>query len=144
MSDVAIIAANVAPFAKDGYSLGVPGETVTAGLFLYLKPSDQLWYKADCLTLEKSGGGFDSGRIRMALSGGVAGQPIALANPGSIVVMNAVLQKGRTYGLSATATAGAMVLINELVNTNFLTRLGHAKSTTEFFFEPLSTGIVLS
>jgi len=143
MADLSITAANVLPPADARESIGIAGETVTAGMVLYYKVSDGYWYKADALTAEKAGSAL-YGYLKMAMSGATAGQPVVLAEPGQTITMGAVFSVGRLYVLSATATSGKIAPIADLVNTNYLVPLGYADTTSTIVFNPVSTGIVLA
>jgi hypothetical protein len=143
MADITITPASVLPPASGKFTDGVVGETVTAGMLLYLKDADSLWYKADCLTLEKAGG-TDINKLKWAMAGATAGQPCPLLTVGQEITLGAVLSQGRVYALSATATSGKMCPIADLVNTNILVVLGYAKTSSVFVFSPIKPGIALA
>ena len=142
MADITITPANVLPPSGGKFTDGIVGETVTAGMLLYLK-SDNLWYKADCLTLEKAGG-TDVNKLKWAMAGGTIGQPVPMLTVGQEITLGAVLDQGRVYALSATATSGKMCPIGDLVNTNILVILGYAKTSSVFVFNPVKPGIPLA
>src|SRR5574343_1651946 len=140
MADVAITATNVVADSSAQVAPGVLGETVTAGMVVYKKPSDNLWYKADALTAEKAGSG-QAYNIKIALSGGSVGQRITLLEPGQEYTVGGTVVPGRTYVVSKTATSGAISPETDLVATNLYTVLGYAISTTKIKFNPNPTGL---
>jgi hypothetical protein len=140
MATVTITAANVIPTSTGSRSIVQLGVAVTAGLFLYLKSSDNKWYKADATTAEKAGNSSPN-RIKMALSDGAINQYIAAADPASTVDVGSVVSKGRYYVLSATA--GKMANEGDLVSTNYVTLMGYALDADTFYFDPQPTGILL-
>jgi len=143
MADISITAANVVPPANAKLTTVIVAETVTAGMLLYYNSANGLWYKADALTAIKAGSGsVDS--LRMAMGAATAGQPVAVLSPGQVVTLGAVLQQGRDYALSATATSGALTLISNLVNTNYRTYIGYALTSSTLQYDPLPSGIVLA
>jgi hypothetical protein len=112
-------------------------------MILYQKPSDLKWYKADCLTLEKSGTANVS-YLRMALNGATANQPVALLAPKNTFTFGGTGSQGRIYYLSPTATTGAIAPVADLSNGNYLTPLGYLPTTTTMYFDPYPTGVVLA
>lgn len=140
MATITITAANVIATSTGTRSIVQLGEAATAGTFLYLKSSDNKWYKADCTTAEKAGSASPN-RIKMALSDGAANQYVAVADSGSSVDVGSVVSKGRYYVLSATA--GKMANEGDLVSTNLVTLMGYALDADTFYFDPQPTGIVI-
>lgn len=140
MADVVVTSSAVRPPASARLSNGTAGEAVSAGDFLYYK-SDLLWWKADCLSLEKSGG-MDPNLLKIAMCSAVAGQSISLLNPNQIMTMNAGLTKG-IYVISKTAEGGKIMPPSDLVATNILAEAGYAISTTQFYFGPVKSGVVI-
>lgn len=125
MPAIVITPANVLPPASAQLSNGIAGETVAAGEVLYLKPADNRWWKADCLTLEKAGG-VDGLSLKWCMGGAVAGQPVPLLNPGQAITVGNVLTKGLPYVLSNTAGGGKIDVVGSLASTNFLVVMGWA------------------
>lgn len=97
MADVSVTATSVAKGSNTNIENGYLGETITAGQTVYLNPSDSLFWKAD------SNNSATTATVRgIALNGGAAGQPVAVAvggamNPGFTVGV------GTPYFQSATA-----------------------------------------
>ncbi len=143
MADLTITPANVLPPTSPKLTFGIVGEAVTAGMLLYYKITDSMWWKADALTLIKSGG-TDINFLKMAMSAGTAGQPVAMLTPGQEVSLGAILSPGRVYAVSNTATSGLIGLVSDLVNTNYLNQIGSAKTTSILIFNPVKTGTLLS
>lgn len=139
MADLSITASAVKMPAGGRFSSVIVGETVVAGDVLYLN-TDTKWWKADALTLLKSGNGSGA-NIRLALSGGAADQPVAVLEPGQVLTLNAVVTKTIQYVLSATSGGGKIAPIADLVSTNWFTPLGYGISTTQIQWNPVSTGL---
>ncbi|MBN1815383.1 MAG: hypothetical protein JXA14_26360 [Anaerolineae bacterium] len=84
MSDITVTAAQVARVFDDNSGKneiydGIAGETITAGLALYIKGSDGKLYKAD------ANAGSDAEEFRgVALNGGGAGQAISFIKRGCV------------------------------------------------------------
>lgn len=141
MATITITNTAVTPSGTAPQSSGVAGEAISAGNFLYLKSSDNRWYKADATTAEKSGNGLAQ-NIRMALNDAVAaGQPISLAEPGAVLNIGSVVAKGIWYLLSATAAK--MCNHGDLTTGQYSVSLGYAPTATTFYFDPKPTGVVV-
>ena len=142
MAIVTVTAANVIPPADAKINNGTAGETLTAGMLAYLKTSgDRRWYKADCLTLEKSGG-IDVNNLKFVLNDARVNQPVSLLAPGQDITIGGGLLQGRSYSVSPTG--GAFFLTEELVNGNYPSGIGIAKSTSVLAFYVNRTGVPLA
>ena len=76
----------------------VAGETLTQGQSVYLKTSDNKWYKAQCDgTAEEAG---SATRFGIAMNAALSGQ-------------TCIVQEGGTCTLGATVTVGAMYCISD-------------------------------
>lgn len=137
MANVSITAANVVVTDSTQTEKGIAGETVTAGMILYKKAVDNLWYKADALTAEKAG----QYGLRMALVGATANQPVTLLAPGQSITIGSAMTAGVPYFLSATATSGLFCPAADLSTGNLLTTIGYSSSASVLVFNPLATGI---
>jgi hypothetical protein len=133
MADISQTAASVAPGngAKIDYTkLG--GATMTAGMPVYIDPSDGKAKKADnnvSATLANVYG--------ILLNGCSDGQPCAIQTEGDIN-LGATLTVGETYILSANA--GAIAPVGD-VSTNFVTILGVARTAAIMQLKINPTGI---
>lgn len=139
MATITITKGNVLPSTVGTRNSGIAGEALEAGQFIYLK-SDGLWYKADATTLEKAGNG-SAQNLRMALADAAANQPIAFAEPGSLITVGSVVAKGIWYVLSATA--GKMANHGDLTSGQYSVNLGYAPTTSTFFFNPVPTSVTI-
>lgn len=119
MSAISITAASVAPSTGAVTENGVAGETITAGMVVYLKGSTNRWMKAKCNgTAEEAGSGV---KLGIALSDSVNGRGIFVQTAGIIsiggtAVVATVYVAGTTYG--------AINPQSDLVNPNPLVLVG--------------------
>lgn len=135
MADITVTAANVLFVSGTKNKIYDAGETITAGMVVYLKASDNEWYKA-----QKDGTAAESGSgvsLGIALNGASDGQPLAVCTAG-VVNMGATLTVGETYIVSATA--GGVAPIAD-VSTHYLTILGYAGTTANLTLDLNATGI---
>lgn len=137
MADLSITAANVAVSASARVNnTANAGETITAGMSVYLKAADGRWWKAQCDgVIAESGSGVLRG---IALHGSLAGQPLAVMEAGDIVI-GATVTVGTEYYVSATA--GGICPVADLASTNYLTIVGYAITTTVIRLLMTATGI---
>lgn len=139
MADVSITAANVARVSGTAIRDYNAGETITAGMVVYLKSTDSKWYKAQCDgTAEEAGG---SVRMGIALHGSLAGQPLAVQVDGTVTIGGTVVT-GTPYVVSAAA--GGIAPFADLVSTNKVSYIGWASSTTVLTIAPNATGVAIA
>lgn len=125
MADLVQTAANVAMGSNAQYDVGTSGEALTAGNSVYLKASDNRWWKAIASgTAEQSGNGGCG--IALDSTPG-AGQPVVVFKGGTIN-LGATLTLGQTYTVSENA-AGAIAPITDLGSGDRCTILGIATTT---------------
>ena len=97
-ADLSITAANVVPSTDAILVSGTAGEALTAGQLVYLKVSDQRWYKADCNSA--------TAEVRVAsgvaVTGSSTGAPVVVQTGGSLTIGGTVAN-GTVYFLSGTA-----------------------------------------
>ena len=100
MADLSITAGNVTAgtgaVVKSG-STTLAGETITAGMAVYLKSSDSKYYKA-----QNDGTSAEAAVVGIALTGSSSGQPISVQTGGPINAGGTVAV-GETYYVSANA-----------------------------------------
>lgn len=131
MADLTITPANVRPAAQSSALVMVQiGATVTAGQPIIKLSTATKYVLADAnagtFTTEYAG---ENGLL-IAMDGGVDGDWISAAKPGSEIVIGATLTVGQVYGLSTTA--GGIAPVSDLVGyaSGVHTRLiGQAKTT---------------
>lgn len=140
MATITITKGNVIPSSVGSRNSGIAGEALEAGQLLYLKASDNKWYKADCTTAEKAGNNSPQ-NLRMALADAGTNQPIVFAEPGSLITVGSVLTKGIWYVLSATG--GKLADHGDLTTGQFSVNMGYAPTASTFFFNPQTTGIAI-
>ena len=120
MADITVTPASVVPGASATTIQSTAGETITAGMAVYLKASDSRWWKAQCDgTAAESGNGTSYG---IALCGASAGQPIVVDIADSGVTIGGTTVVGTVYVVSATA--GGIGPWADLASTNFVTVIG--------------------
>jgi hypothetical protein len=137
MADITVVAATVA-WASGAIQSGTAGETITAGMPVYLKTSDSRLWKAQC-----DGTAAEAAAVGISLHASLAGQPLAYAGNGSVINIGGTTAK-TVYVVSAAA--GAVAPIADLVTGNYITRLGHASGTSGSVFtvDINATGVTAS
>lgn len=122
MADLSLTANNVVP--DDGYAsvMGVAGETLTAGVVVYLKESDTRYWKAHTETSSAT-----STAIGIALNGAAAGQPVRVMTGGTVTI-GATVGVGTLYILS---TAGLICPSADLATSDWVTYLGVATTAAK-------------
>lgn len=141
MADISITVGNVARSGNDVTLIKdyPAGETITAGMAVYLKSSDSKWYKAQCDgTAEESGSGVPLG---VALHGSLANQPLVVQTQG-LITIGGTVAAGTEYVVSATA--GGIAPHTDLVSTNKYSRIGYATTSALLMLAPLGTGVAVA
>jgi hypothetical protein len=116
MADVSVTAASVVKASDTQMIDGILGATVTAGQTLYLDVTTNTWKLADAnasVTTATVGG--------IAMNGGSSGQPVKVANGGSLNPGFTVVV-GTTYVQSATP--GAIAPIADIASGYYPTIIG--------------------
>lgn len=127
MADLSITAASVAPSTGATTVSGTAGETITAGMSVYLNAAaPPRWMKAQCDGTDLQSG-YGSQGVGIARHGSLDGQPITVQTGGKITI-GATVAQGTMYGISATA--GGICPMADLTTGNYVTPLGLATSTT--------------
>lgn len=121
MADLTVTAASVVN-SSGAIQSGTAGETITAGMALYLKASDSKLYKAQC-----DGTAAEATLVGVSLHAALAGQPLAYAGNGNTINIGATTAK-TPYVVSAAA--GAVAPVADLVTGNYISILGIASGTT--------------
>lgn len=117
MADVSQTPANVVPSTNAEQEWCVAGETITAGMPVFLKAADSRVWKA------QADAATDDDVYGIALNGASAGQPISVQKNGQIN-LGGTLVVGTVYVVSAAA--GAICPWADLVTGNYVTLLGVA------------------
>jgi len=125
MADLTITAASVVPASGASVNSGTAGETITAGMALYLKSADARYWKAQC-----DGTTEESTVAGVAINGASAGQPVSFINAGTVTI-GATTVKTTAYMLSAAA--GAICPQADLVSTNKIVYIGFATDAVGTF-----------
>jgi hypothetical protein len=112
---------------------GTPGESLAAKDVVYFKASDSRWWKA------KADASATSGPVAVALviTGGAAAATCTLLHWGTMEVTGWALTAGSLYYIS-TGTAGLITVTAPSSTGHQVRALGHALTTTSFFFHPSS------
>jgi len=137
MADLVVTPTGVLPAANTSVNRSaVWGETVTAGQSVYRKASDRRWWKAQADgTAEEAG----SGGLGIALGGGAAGQPAAVATAGDVTIAATVVN-GMVYVISAAA--GGIAPHADLIAGQRVSVVGYGKPTGLIQLDCNPTGIV--
>lgn len=136
MADLTITAADVVN-TSGAIQSGTAGETITAGMAVYVKAADSRLWKAQC-----DGTAAEATAVGIALHAALAGQPLAYAGNGSVIDIGATTSK-TIYVVSATA--GGVAPVADLVTGNYISRLGHATATDGSFVVSITnTGVTAS
>lgn len=131
MANITVTAANVTPGASAGKQTGNAGETITAGMAVYLNASN-LWMKALASgTLIQSGSGTSYG---IALCGSSLNQPITVDTFDlDGISIGGTTTAGVCYVVSATA--GLICPIADIVTSGYyITILGVGKAGNKIQF----------
>lgn len=139
MADLSITAASVVKGSGATVNnLKLAGETITAGMSVYLKSTDDRWYKAQSDgTAEEAG----SGGLAVALNGASAGQPLFVQTAGTITI-GATVAVGTVYVVSAAY--GGICPVADLVSTRYLSILGYASAAGTLTINTNATGVALA
>ena len=131
MADITITAANVLMTSADT-TTGIAGETITAGMPVYLKSTDARYWKAQC-----DGTAAEATAVGIALHASLAGQPLTIATGGTINI-GATTAKVFYY---LSATAGGIAPVADLTSGQYIVALGYATTTGgAFVVKPTYTG----
>ena len=122
MADLSITASDVLKTTTTKTYQGVAGATVTAGQPVYADAADSGKYQpAD------ADASATSAAIGIATHGAAAGQPLIVAQYGSLT-LSAVMTAGEVYCVSTTA--GGIAPVGDLTSGNYVTVLGVATTTS--------------
>lgn len=121
MAAISPTAASVVKAAGSTTATGTAGETITAGMSLYLGADNKI-YKAQC-----DGTANQAACIGIALTGSSLDQPITYLSSGGIN-LGATLTVGETYVVGTAF--GGINPIGDLVSTNYVTILGIATTAS--------------
>lgn len=136
MADLTITAANVVK----GQNASIDrtrnaGEALTAGQAVYIKSSDDKYWKA-----QADGTAEEATVAGVALHAAAANQPIAVQTGGEITI-GATVVVGTIYVVSAAA--GGIAPWADLVSTNKVSILGHGKTAALLVINPTVTGVAI-
>lgn len=134
MAAISITAANVTKTSTTQTAVGTAGETITAGMPVYLKTSDSRLWKADANDTAAT-----ATVVGISLHGASAGQPLVYAVPNYSLVIGATLVVGSWYFLGTTA--GAIVPAGDITTSSYPTCIGYAASATDLFFLGVNPGV---
>ena len=138
MADLSITAANVAASATATIDRQRnAGESFSAGQVVYLKSSDNKYYKADA----NSGTAEARTPTGIALNTGVAGQPCAVVSADTSLTIGATVTVGAVYVLSATP--GGIAPVADLVSGDYVTILGVGVTASTIKLNLVSSGVAI-
>lgn len=137
MADISITATSVVP--GTGAQINkerVAGETITAGMPVYRKASDDRWWKS-----QTDGTSAEADALGIALHAASAGQPLAVQTGGQITI-GATIAAGVFYYVSNTA--GGICPVADLGTADYVTVIGYGVTTSIMMVYPVATGVVLA
>lgn len=138
MADLTITAASVVWVSGSSPILAVFGETITAGMSVYIKASDSRLWKA-----QADGTSAEATAVGIALLGGSAGQMGLYAPVGATINIGATTVKTTTYLVSAAA-GGVCPQADISTPGHYHSRIGYATATDgSFVVEPKNTGVTV-
>jgi hypothetical protein len=129
MAEITVTAATVA-IASGPQTTGIAGETITAGMSVYLKASDSRLWKA-----QADGTAAEAAAVGISLHGSLAGQPLAYATSGAVLNIGGTTAAGVFYYVGPTA--GGIGLAGDLASTNRVCQVGYATATSGSVFNVL-------
>jgi hypothetical protein len=136
MATITLTAANIRVGASGTSSVGVAGETITAGDFLYLKAGDGKYWKAVNTTEA------EADIVGVALTNASADGNVAYLNIVSGITYldhsTAVWTQGKTYTVGDTA--GTVMDAGDISTSDYVTVAGVAASTTSLLLFRATTG----
>ncbi len=116
------------------------GESITEGQPVYLKASDNKWYRTNAVTSAETAGSGPR-RVRIALTPAATNEYFMAAIQGPVKVGATTTVGTVMYGVSATT--GAICPIGDLVSTNRVMLLGVSTVSGIIDLNPRYTGILL-
>lgn len=125
MADITITATSVKRVSGAVHNQNNFGETVTAGMPVYLKVADAKWYKIDN-NVDAATSGVGATATGIALNGGAVDQPAVVLTSGDVDI-GATVVVGEVY--VASQTAGGIAPHGDLASGNFVTYIGYAITT---------------
>jgi predicted transcriptional regulator len=134
MADVSITPANVVPGADAQPLNGISGETITAGMAVYLKSSDGRYWKS-----QMDGTAAEAAIAGIATTGSSAGQNVVVQIGGTLTIGGTVVA-GTVYIVSATA--GGICPVADIASTNYLSIVGYATTAAIIVVTKQATGVV--
>lgn len=132
MADLSLTAASVIP--DEGFSFvdGLAGETLTAGMVVYLKASDSRYWKANAETSAAT-----AAVVGIVLNGASAGQSVRVQTGGTVTI-GATVGVGTLYILSVT---GLICPYGDLATADWVTSLGIATTAAKIALRIQASGV---
>lgn len=135
MADFAPTAANVVPSSSAQTAQGTAGETITAGMTLYINTSDSnKLYKA-----QNDGTSLQATVCGIAINGASAGQPVKYVTSGSLTLGSITSGAAGLIAVLST-TFGGMAPSTDLASTRYVTVLGVLTSATVLQVSIINSG----
>lgn len=134
MADISITAASVVAASSAKTTAGVAGETITAGMAVYLASSGK-WMNSDADAATAAGRSVHG----IALNSASLNQPLGVLKSGDITI-GATLTANTAYYLSG-ATAGGICPLADVGTGEYLVLIGIAKSASLLAVNIQATGV---
>lgn len=136
MTNLSVTAASVRVSEFADIRNGTAGETLTAGLAVYISSSDGKLYKADATTLAKSR------MVGICLNSAAVDQPANYVAEDRDFTPGGTMVSGSVYVLSATAGGGNLAPFGDHASGMFPVRVMVATSTTKAKLKILAGTVV--
>lgn len=136
MAELSVTAANVIPVTGYTFETGIAGETITAGMPVYLKAADSRLWKAG-----HNGTSAIAAVVGISLHAALAGQPLRYQTSGSLG-FGAILTVGVTYILGNTL--GSIAVDSDAGTTDYKTILGVASATSNMLLKIFASGAIIA
>ena len=135
MADITVTPANVVPASGYGFTDGVAGETLTAGDVVYLKASDNRYWKA------AHTGEATAAAVGIILQGVAAGQPARICTSGNINP-GGTTAAGVTYCVSTNG--GKIALDSDVGSSDYKTIIGLGTTTSNINVQFHISGVAIA
>ena len=134
MADVSFTATSFIAGSGAVTAYGTAGEAVARGNAVYLKASDNEYYKADCTSADSDAvAGF-------ALNDAANGQPIKIITGGTVACDDVNLSAAADKAVYVLGEAGAICPVADLAADDYVTVVGAAVTTTSLKIGIIVTG----
>lgn len=136
MADISFTATAIKATSTTLLVYGKAGETVTAGMALYLKTTDNEYYKADCTTSATT-----AAVVGIAMNGASNGQEVTIATGGNITCDGLSLSVATADPVIVLSEAGGVCPSSDLAASDYITLIGVPTSATNLRLAIKASGV---